>query len=488
MMSEPAAKRAHYATSSTTLLASHPNGVRPYGNSAMGYHHRDKGLGYFAQLPDEVLLTVLKVLPVHVLLKLAQCSRWLYCFVNHDDVWREKLLDRVAGSGFMYTESWKQTYMNIYHPRTAIVSSMHFDSVFSDHLFEPWVAHSLAIQASWLKAETVQRCSADISTDDFIRQYDQTSTPAVLTNYTSRWPAYATWSHTELIKRYPSAPLNAGAATLTFEQYFAYAAQQRDERPLYVFDKHFTTKCPSIEDDYSPPSFAANQHDLLALLGAQRPAYRWLICGPERSGSSWHVDPNATSAWNGLIKGKKRWIFCPPGCTPPGVFPSPDGAAVATPISITEWMKDYYEELVASGIAYLEVTQHPGDLVFVPSGWWHMVLNLEDTIALTQNYISASNLSSALRFMRDKPDQVSGTEQGAELYARFSEALQRHRPELWQRVQPSLVNKPSLWAKMTTADSDGDKRDKCDDIEAAASKASSDDGTPQTNSFSFGFA
>ena len=58
--------------------------------------------------------------------------------------------------------------------------------------------------------------------------------------------------------------------------------------------------------------------DLFSVLGESRPDYRWLIMGPERSGSSFNKDPNATSAWNAVVKGSKKWVLFPPHVTPPG--------------------------------------------------------------------------------------------------------------------------------------------------------------------------
>lgn len=42
--------------------------------------------------------------------------------------------------------------------------------------------------------------------------------------------------------------------------------------------------------------------DLFSLLSDRRPDYRWLIVGGQRSGSSFHVDPNGTSAWNAPVR------------------------------------------------------------------------------------------------------------------------------------------------------------------------------------------
>ena len=57
--------------------------------------------------------------------------------------------------------------------------------------------------------------------------------------------------------------------------------------------------------------------------------------------------------------------------------------------------------------------QGPGDVTFVPRGWWHMVLNVAPlTIAVSHHFLSPAGLHSTLRLLRDTPQQVSGIDRG----------------------------------------------------------------------------
>mmetsp|Transcript_16831 Transcript_16831/g.34468 ORF Transcript_16831/g.34468 Transcript_16831/m.34468 type:complete len:748 (+) Transcript_16831:116-2359(+) len=331
--------------------------------------------------------------------------------------------------------------------------------IYSDTFFRSFLCRSFSLHPSWLSTHTVSTIShSELTPQIFFRDYEQTNTPLLIKGASATWPALRKWTPDYLrnLTRNRTFRATSGAAPLPalfdMENYFKYCASAVEEAPLYLFDRTFAKKCPELLKDFEGglretcPFWCAEwdgvngideggdgggrrgYHDLLRVLGEERrPDYQWLIVGPKRSGSAFHIDPNATHAWNAPIIGRKRWIFYPPGSTPPGVYPSPDGDEVCMPLSLGEWFLTYWDAHVERRKDEdvtrrpLECTACPGDVLFVPHGWWHLVLNLgedgeddgavEDrgvSVALTRNYVSASNLPDVLRFLDTRVSQISG--------------------------------------------------------------------------------
>lgn len=46
-----------------------------------------------------------------------------------------------------------------------------------------------------------------------------------------------------------------------------------------------------------------------------------------------------------------------------------------------------------------EIIQNSGEAIFVPSGWYHQVLNLEDTISVNHNWVNGCNIKKMLTSM-----------------------------------------------------------------------------------------
>ena len=133
-----------------------------------------------------------------------------------------------------------------------------------------------------------------------------------------------------------------------------------------------------------------------------------LLIGSRRSGSYPHVDPSYTAAWNWLFDGVKRWCLFPPHiprhviCGGGGEEDYNDESlsieAKLTGNGVGYWWQGQYPKLRerAEELGMVEVLQQPGEIIYVPQGWWHAVINVSDwTVAVTHNLVMPQALPDA---------------------------------------------------------------------------------------------
>ena len=265
----------------------------------------------------------------------------------------------------------------------------------------------------------------NLTKESFWQDYEAANTPCVIHNIPAGyddaqrcgtpWPATTKWSleqldDSELRERlFKCGEDDDGNSIKVKLKYFLrYLYANRDDSPLYVFDSSSLDNdkiSKSLLQDYTVPSYFGTD-DLFRLVSeSRRPPYRWVLVGPKRSGSCIHIDPLATNAWNTLLFGRKRWVLFPPHVKKyivkgRGLIRKhEDDEAIHYFMTILPRIKaaaasnrgdnDYRD------FCCYEFTQEPGETVFVPHGWWHAVLNLEHSVAVTQNFVSRRNFDAS---------------------------------------------------------------------------------------------
>ena len=229
----------------------------------------------------------------------------------------------------------------------------------------------------------------------------------------------------ELLKRFAQQQCQVGddndgkSVYLRFKYFMHYCATDaiEEDSPLYLFDEHFrhsrsktttfngstpvecidditsnlSNDCGmqplgALESEYTVPDLF--KYDFLDLVNEDRPPHRWFVVGPTRSGTTLHVDPLGTSAWNMLMYGRKRWVLFPP----------------ETPIDLikpyyvdqaSRWFSEIYPKL--KYVYKVEFVQYPSECVYIPAGWYHIVINLDFSIAITHNFCTLQQFELCYR-------------------------------------------------------------------------------------------
>ncbi|MEW5308001.1 MAG: hypothetical protein WDW36_010365 [Sanguina aurantia] len=437
---------------------------------------RSEGLGYLSYLADELIFHVLSMLDEPSLSSACCSSKLMRLLCCEEALWMGLALqshDR-SSTTVKYLANWRQTCLSAV--RTSAGTAQHsiqapqvaadkfgpmqstsnsasisrcpaessvsaaarppdpvpgFNSLF---LYRRWYRAHMDLRSLTPLSQTslempregdARRLSADV----FAATYDWPCLPVVLERAMEGWNVQdlqlAALAHlhgaAELQAGLPSGSLSVA---MKLSDYLDYSTRQHDEEPLYIFDSEFGQAAPELLDTYHVPQCFGEDH--LELLGpSRRPPFRWLVAGPARCGASWHVDPHLTSAWNALLQGTKRWALYPPHVVPPGVRLRREGGR-------RHWGGPVLPGLSAGERPHLEFLQQPGEVVFVPGGWWHCVLNLTTAVAVTQNFVSDANMERVTAYAARGSSYYFKHPQ--EFYAPGSVQLWRR----WCSVRPSL--------------------------------------------------
>jgi len=282
----------------------------------------------------------------------------------------------------------------------------------------------------------VQRVEArDLSVESFWERFETKGIPCIIKGIpeVEGWPASGNWTIDRLCQRFANVPFKVGKSDdgspirLTCGQFAKYLETQRDDSPLYMFDNKFGGS-KEVRDrllsEYRVPRYFPD--DYMALAGEDgRPPYRWIALGPRRSGTVMHQDPLNTSAWNTLLSGRKRWVLLHPD-TPRNVAKAKHVMQKDDDDEAINVFIDLLPRLRKQGVRTVEFVQYPGETIFLPGGWWHCVINVDDTVAVTQNYAGRHNFASIWRSARQERPCWSH---------RWLRAMSEHMPQVAEQAR-----------------------------------------------------
>ena len=246
------------------------------------------------------------------------------------------------------------------------------------------------------------------------RVYQRENQPVIITGVTERWRA-AEWvdslgrpdveSLRSLFGGDEVTVHDGGHDTreMTVAGYASWWASRGDEEALlYLKDWHLAALHPHYEA-YEVPSCLGedwlNEHWQSPEQGQVGGGdHRFVYVGPRGSATALHADVLFSYSWSVNVVGRKRWRLVPAS--------ERHRVSDAGTQPLARWLREVPVAAGTPAVPIVEVVQEEGELLFVPSGWYHEVENLDDCISINHNWLGAHAAHWPLVRLRETLDHV----------------------------------------------------------------------------------
>jgi histone arginine demethylase JMJD6 len=269
------------------------------------------------------------------------------------------------------------------------------------HVFSP-VTELPATVSDRADGEAVSALSVDrrrgLSVGEFRREYANPGRPVVIEDALAGWPALSRWTPEFFADRYPDKAITfRDGSVLPMRRFIEALMSSTDARPAPYWTnapiaEHFPDLLADIDPNlgYFGPNWAERKflHRGMRTSLNRGAMIEMYIGGQGGAFPVLHWDGLSTHAFLMQISGVKKYWVWPPSETP-FLYPLEDPVNVSPIRDVENPDLVKYPLFARARGGTLEL--HPGQLLFVPTRWWHTAKMLTPSITLSINTVNTSN-------------------------------------------------------------------------------------------------
>ncbi len=233
-----------------------------------------------------------------------------------------------------------------------------------------------------------------ITPQEFLEKYYVTNTPLIMTGMMKNWQALSKWTPQYFADNFGDVVVSIQTNRSTNPLYEIESEKHRSEMTLKAYvdlilqhsptnDFYMTANNGNLDRPEFKPLFA--DMELFPGLCKQEecPGAIFFWLGPQGTITPLHHDP--CNLMMAQVYGRKKWQIISPHYTPQmynyrGVFSAVD---LTNP--------DYNRYPLFREVHIIEEVLEPGDLIFMPVGWWHFVEALDISISVSMTHFVFPN-------------------------------------------------------------------------------------------------